>query len=216
MMVMMVVGLVSCANEVSEVSMAAQQQENSVGRVGASTVTQNRSLEQSGRMKLEMTDVEEASVRAKKVIKSQGGFVEDMRQGDATSMEVRVPSKNLDQTMDELAKLGELKYRNVWVKDVTQESIDIAAELKSLQTLRGRLLGLYGKAKSVEEMLKIEKELARVQAKIDSLGASRKTMDRNVSYAQLSVVMDRKRVPGPLGAVAKGIGWIGGKLWVLN
>lgn len=175
-----------------------------------------RKLVKNGSISLECVDVGKAADGVEGILKRHGGFVENKREGEDVSFDARVPVESLVVSMDELAALGEVTSRRVRVKDVTDEYIDVEAKIKNLRVLRERLRGLYAKAGKVDEMLKIEKELARVQGDLDSLEGRMKAMRKNIAYSELSIEIERKRIPGPVGVLGKGIGWVGKKLWVLN
>ena len=142
-------------------------------------------------MTLESVDVKKATKGAEEILKEHGGFVENKVEGKVTSRRVRVT-------------------------DVTEQYIDVDAQIRNLRVLRNRLKKLYSRSNNVEELLKVEAELARVQTELDSLEGRMKAMKKNIAYSQLSISINRKRIPGPLGAVSKSIDWLGKKLWVLN
>jgi hypothetical protein len=66
-------------------------------------------------------------------------------------------------------------------------------------------------AKSVEDILNIERELARVQGEIDSMQGQLDYMDRQVAESTLDLTLQTPEVtppetkPGPLGYVFVGI-----------
>lgn len=172
----------------------------------------------SASLTIESESVLDAVTQAKNIVKKQGGYVESSSQSDAerSSLSLRVPSKLLESTVDALADLGDVTYRRVKVKDVTDSYTDIEARLKNLRVLRERLRALYKKASSVKETLEVEKELARVQTELDSAESRIKNMRQSIQQSELSLTVHKKRVPGPLRLLGRGIGWIGKKLWVLN
>src|SRR5690606_35284806 len=75
---------------------------------------------------------------------------------------------------------------------------DDEARLRNSIALRGRLQQLLDRANNVEEALAIEKELARIQAEIESMRARLDRMKSEVELATLSLTLERKRVLGPL------------------
>lgn len=182
--------------------------------------TSSRVLVKTGSMRVEVRDVEAAARKARQVVKKHRGFLETIRSsedGEAyASLRVRIPKKALTRAMDELATLGRVTSRDVEVKDVTDEWIDMQAKLKNMRALRDRLRALLRQAKTVEDMLKVEKELTRVQSELDSLEARVKAMSGHAAYSKLTLSLSRKSVPGPIGAVGKGAWWGVKKLFVLR
>jgi hypothetical protein len=82
--------------------------------------------------------------------------------------------------------------------------------------LRDRLRALLDSAKSVKDVLAIEKELGRVQADIDSMQAQLKTLKGKVDLASVTVSIKRRRILGPIGYVLKGAWWAVEKLFVIQ
>lgn len=177
----------------------------------------SRKLIKTGRITIESPHITEAAHGAESIVKKHGGYVENKNEGkESINLSVRVPAPKLKESMDELETLGEVAYSKIRVEDVTDEYIDIEAKLKNLRILRERLRKIYEKATKVEEMLKIEQELSRVQEELDSIEGRMKAMQKNIAYSELDIEIERKTVPGPIGAVAKSTGWFFKKLWVLN
>lgn len=175
-----------------------------------------RKLIKSGSMTIVTTQVDQATKLAEQVVKQNGGRIEDKNEGEDVQLDIRVPAEKLEITMKAMEGLGTVSHQKVWVKDVTEEYIDVEAKLKNMHALRDRLRELYKKANKVSDMLKIERELARVQGELDSMEGRMKAMKRDVAYSELNLSIERRKIPGPLGAVGKGIGWIFKKLWVVN
>ncbi|SHJ73530.1 protein of unknown function [Rubritalea squalenifaciens DSM 18772] len=177
----------------------------------------SRKLIETGRLSLETPHVSEVAKNAEGIVKKHGGYVENKNEDeDEVGLSVRVPAGKLKTSMEELETLGKVSYSKIRTKDVTDQYIDMEAKIRNLRVLRERLRKVYEKATKVEEMLEIEKELARVQTELDSIEGRMRAMQKNIAYSELDISIERKSVPGPLGAVAKGTGWVFKKLWVLN
>lgn len=93
---------------------------------------------------------------------------------------------------------------------------DDEARLRNSIALRGRLQQLLDRANNVEEALAIEKELARIQAEIESMRARLDRMKSEVELATLSLTLERKRVLGPLSYVGYGMFWALSKLFLIR
>lgn len=88
----------------------------------------------------------------------------------AILMSLRVPAGRFDETMQRLADLGErVNRRDENSADVTEEYVDLAARLESLETARQRLLGILAEAEKAEDLLKIESLLTQREAEIEAL-----------------------------------------------
>ena len=180
------------------------------------SVVLKRKVIQNGRMSIDVKNIEQITSSIENIVTTQKGYIDQHSKDEEVTMEIRIPSAKLKDTMTQIASLGWVSYQRVWSKDVTGESIDIDAKLKNLRLLRTRLLKLYNKSADVKSLIEVEKELARVQGEIDVLEGRQKVMERDVAYSKLDLTIEKESVPGPLGLVGKGVGWTFKKLWVLN
>lgn len=137
----------------------------------------------------------------------------------SSSLSVRVPSEQLDAFLDRIASLGDETHRSVTGKDVTDSYADLEAEIGNLTSLRDRLRQLLDRAKNVEEVLDVERELTRVQTKLDSLTARKQRMETDLQLSVVQVTLaerEPKRILGPLGLLYEGIRWGVVKLFVIS
>lgn len=172
---------------------------------------------------METSDVEATSTEAEAIIQKHKGYLENVdrsanHDGDAASarLELRIPSASLELVMTDLGQLGKVTSHNVSVDDVTDQWIDLQAKLNNTRALRDRLRKLLQQAKTVEDTLKVEKELTRVQIELDALEGKMKKLSKHVSYSKLSLSICQKSILGPLGVVTKGSWWGVKKLFVIQ
>lgn len=172
----------------------------------------------AGSQAVEVSDLKAAILETKAIVHAHKGYVESsfIDEDDEADFQLRVPAHYLEGTLDQLAKLGTETRRRVTTEEVTGDSADFEAELKNLRALRDRLRVLLEQAKTVEETLKVERELTRVQAQLDSLAAKLELLRNRIAYTRISLNLERKRTPGPLGIATKAIGLGVRKLFVLD
>lgn len=184
-----------------------------------------RMLVWKGSLGLEVRNLTTAVKEVERIVAAQGAQVESRMSGETpwsssgskcASFTIRVPSPALHETMAQLKSLGHVVREEVSAEDVTAECIDVQARLQNKIVLRDRLKQLLERATNVGDVLAIEKELARVQAEIDSLDGRLKTLTDKVGMATLEVSLTRKKILGPLGYVCKGLGWVVKKLFILR
>ena len=128
----------------------------------------------------------------------------------------RVPATRLDQIMDSIASLGKEERRSVSATDVTEQYADLETRLRNDLALRERLRQLLNRARGVEDVLAIEKELNRIQSEIETMQARFDHLKSDVELSTLSVTLERKRILGPLGYVGYGLWWTLSKLFVIR
>lgn len=101
------------------------------------------------------------------------------------------------------AAKGDVSYRNTSAEDLTRQIIDTGAQLTAQETLKTRLEDLLANREGeLADLLATERELARVNATIDSVRSNLKAMRLRVSMSQLSVNYETKRNPVSAGALS--------------
>ena len=157
-----------------------------------------------------------AGRHVERMIQEAGGYLE--RSGGSSDgnvqIEGRVPAAQLDRIMDSVAALGKERHRHLTGADVTDQYADLEARLRSNIALRDRLQQLLSRAATLDEVLTLEKQIARLQSEIDGLQAHIDQLKTRTELASLSVGLERKRVLGPLALVGRGFGRLVGKLFV--
>ena len=177
----------------------------------------DRQIQRSGSMGLKSRSLKVSSAKTVAIATKYRALItsSSLRKDDYRAT-LRVPSPSLPSLMESLETVGKVTYKNVEMTDVTEAYLDLQAELKNKRALRDRLRALLSKATKVEDILKIEKELSRVQTDLDRMEARMKSVSSKVSHSTLNLSIKRERLPGPIGAVTKSTGWLFGKLKHLN
>ncbi|MDA7614900.1 DUF4349 domain-containing protein [Akkermansiaceae bacterium] len=129
---------------------------------------------------------------------------------------IKVHPTDLEPLLTRLESAGKVTHKHISSDDVTAQHRDLSAELKNKTALRARLHSLLAKATEVSDILKIEKELARLQTEIDQLSQRLNSLNSKVNLSTLTLTINRDRIPGPLGLVTKSGGWVFDKLNYLN
>ena len=156
-----------------------------------------------------------AHVRLVAIATSLGGRVErEVMTDRSATLLLRIPDARLEAALDSAARIGDVTRRSISAQDVTTAVIDLDARIASLVAARDRLRELHARAATVSEILEVESALARIQGELDGLEGRRAYLRDAAALSQLEVELHRKIVLGPLGVVAKGVGWALEKLFV--
>lgn len=157
-------------------------------------------LIRSAEIKIKVRCIVTASEEARQIVEGMGGIVtntsayEDDAGNKAMRVTLKVPSKKLDEALEKLAGLGEVKAEDVRTKDVTEQYVDLEARLSNAKRLERRLQTLLEDKKAkLEDVIKIEKELGRVREKIESMEARKRYFDSRVSMSTIEIVFYEPR-----------------------
>lgn len=153
-----------------------------------------------------------------RVIHETGGFLEQSSGSKDGNVRIvgRVPTAQLDSIMGIVARLGVEKRRIMTGSDVTDQYADLEARLRSNIALRDRIQQLLARATTIDEILNLERQIARLQGDIDGLQSHLDRLKSQATLATLAVSLDRKRVLGPLAVVGNGLAWAVKKLFIIH
>ena len=85
------------------------------------------------------------------------------------SLLIRIPNMNFQPLVDSITKsVKSLDQRDIQLRDVTEEFVDLEARLKAKRKLEERYLQLLVKANSVKDMLEIEHQVAQIREEIEA------------------------------------------------
>ena len=180
------------------------------------TAQPTRQLARRGRIAVQVSALATARERLETIGGALGAEVSRATVDERERAEyvIRVPPERLDALMDSIATLGDVDSRSVSAEDVTDRVIDAEARLGALRASRDRLRQLFERASTTQDVIAVERELARVQAEIESLEARLATLRGQVALSELSIALRQRPVLGPLGYVAMGIGYGVRKLFI--
>lgn len=140
------------------------------------------------------------NIQIVKIAKKYDGYV--LNSG-STYTTIRVKADSLYYALAEIAGLGKVKNKNVFAEDITEEYANLNIRLENAQKARTRYLELLEKAANVDETLAVEKELERLNTDIDLLEGKINKLDHLEEYSTITVYVQKKVKPGPVGFVFK-------------
>lgn len=119
------------------------------------------------------------------IARSQFWTVDEQARG---SIAVRVPVAQFDAAFVALKDVAvEVTGENTSVHDVTEEFVDLEAQLVNKKRQETRLQELFDRATKVEDLLKIERELSRVRGDIERFEGRKRYMASQTDYATITM-----------------------------
>ena len=101
---------------------------------------------------------------------------------------IRVPTDKFDQLLIDISKsINEIDDKNISVRDVTEEYVDVEARLNAKKIVEIRYLELLKKAHSVGDVLVVEHELARIREDIERAEGRLRYLKDQVSLSTLHI-----------------------------
>lgn len=129
-----------------------------------------------------------------------GGYVADSQYYEdsrhvSSSITVRIAPEKLKALTELVGTLGKVLSQNLASQDVTAEYTDIQSNLKYALTQETQLMELMKKAVTVDEILKMRRELNTVQQEIEQLKGKIRLMDNQVGYSTLTISIQQPPPP---------------------
>ena len=140
-------------------------------------------------MEVDKGDISSSIDKVVDLAVERGGYVSKQ---DDRSVTVRVPSKHFRGAMREMEKVGDVTHRGVQAQDVSEEYHDLGIRLKSLKATRKRLEKFLDRAKSIQEVLRVEQELSRLNGEIDRLEGRMRFLAQRASFSTITVAFAAK------------------------
>ncbi|MFI9554296.1 DUF4349 domain-containing protein [Nonomuraea endophytica] len=148
-------------------------------------------------------EVTAAVERAKTIVTGAGGHLSKEessaaeRQEASATLEFKIPPARYQEVLTVLGRdLGKRLSMTQGTQDVTMEVADVNSRLKSAEGALASLRSLLGKAKTIGEVLQVEREIQNREAELESLQARQKELAAQVGMATVTL-----RLVGPAAEV---------------
>jgi hypothetical protein len=110
------------------------------------------------------------------------------------NLKIRIPSKNFDAFLNNLTSATDhIDSKNIHIRDVTTQFIDVQAQISNNKQLEQRYLQLAAKATKMTDLLAIEDKLAAIRTEIDSAQGQFNYLSSQVSYSSLDISFYAKK-----------------------
>ena len=167
------------------------------GSVGiSSTMASDRKRQFTAELQLQTTD--ESDVVVKKITELAEKLSGYSVYSNMVSIKVKVPVKNNKAFLAEVERLGTVMFREITSQDVTNEYRDLELKCKNLRALRDRFAELLKKAEKVDDILKIESELARITTELEQATGLFKALKNSVDMMVVNIKITAVKQVDPL------------------
>lgn len=154
-------------------------------------------------MDLETMAYDDAMTAIQQAVAQAGGYIESLNEGGGVSyasrgryqperyanIQARVPSDQLDAVMSSMGGLCNVLSQGKSMDDITDSYYDAQARLNTLTIQEERLLAILEKAEKLEDVITLESALSDVRYQIESLTASLRRMDNQVTFSYLNLYL---------------------------
>jgi hypothetical protein len=172
-------------------SVASQMAQNTVPESGQA---QDRLIIKTANMSVVVEDVSNAISAITNYAIEKGGFVVTSnveKYGTVPSgyVTVRIPVADFDASITKVGEFGEVTSKTIQGQDVTEEFVDLDAQLKNLRATENQFLEIMKKATKIEDILAVQRELSNVRGQIDSIEGRMKYLQQSADLSTLTVYL---------------------------
>ncbi|HEY6111824.1 MAG TPA: DUF4349 domain-containing protein [Chthoniobacterales bacterium] len=170
----------------------------------------NRKLIRNANVEIELASFDDAVQKITGFAKEDGGYVATTSSNKQANgklrgeIVVKVLPENLDRFLQKIRGLGELKNQTLGTEDITRAYFDTDARLKNARVMEQRLIDmLKKKSEDINDLLQVEKELARVREQIEQMQGELKFWDSQVQFATVTIALAEKDMEEPAAFLIK-------------
>jgi hypothetical protein len=159
-----------------------------------------RKVIRTGRIELLVDSVVASRDKLDALVQSAGGYIDSTQveqhgTSSTATIVIRIPADAFGTLLPTLHQIGEVTAESTNAADITDQFVDTEAQLASAQQLEKRLLEIAtAKNGTLEQILTVEKELARVRGEIEGYQGHLKQWNDQVSLSTLTISMAQKSV----------------------
>ncbi len=190
------------AVEDAAMATAAEAPAESVAALEVPGAQDARKIVRNSYLDLETKAFDQALAGIQQLVEENGGYMESQsvqgrslrdqssQQERYATLTARIPSENLDAAIASVGELCNILSQSEDRQDITDRYYDAQAHLDSLQLQEERLLDILSKAEQLEDVISLESALSDVRYQIETITASLRRMDSQVTYSFLHITLN--------------------------
>jgi hypothetical protein len=162
-------------------------------------LTEDRKIVKTGSVTLEVEDIAETMDEVAEMADELNGYVVssykyEYERGVSGHITIRVPFEKFDEAFTRLRQLAiAVPYETTTAEDVTEEYVDLESQLRNLQATEAQYLALLEKAETVEEILKVQKELSNTRGEIEQIEGRMKYLEQTSDTSLIELTLQETK-----------------------
>ncbi|MFH1286775.1 MAG: DUF4349 domain-containing protein [Candidatus Magasanikbacteria bacterium] len=156
------------------------------------SVQEDRMIIKTGSLSLVVDNVQNTVKSISDYVKNKKGFVVTSNVNETGispfgTVTVRVPATDFDAVIAEMKKMGDVKSETVNGRDITEEFVDLDAQLGNLRASEKQFLSIMDKAIKIEDVLAVQRELTWVRRDIERIEGRMKYLQQSSDLSTLTI-----------------------------
>lgn len=147
-----------------------------------------RKIIKSGSLSYEVENLSETEEKISLWLEDFGGYISNTwTNRNNMNITVKVPSSRFDEAMNSTGDFGDLLSRSISTEDVTENFYDLETRLESRRILQEKLTGYLKEAKSISDLLEIERQLNDVTSEIESMEKQFRRLSNQIDFSTINI-----------------------------
>jgi hypothetical protein len=155
-----------------------------------STSFGGRMVELQAYLTVQVDNLKAASDQATQLAASLNGYVASSSfddSGSSANIVLSIPETNFSSAMRSLSNLGIVKAQSISSNDVTEQYVNLQAQLDSYTTEEATLLRILNSSTTVTDALNTENAIQNTQAQINDLEGQLRVMQGLVTFGTINI-----------------------------
>ena len=180
----------------------ASSPDNALQNVNSATTAAPTMVIRTGQAFIEVDKVDPAILKIRQLAAQVGGYIanssisggrDQIRQA---TLELKIPAPRYEQAVGSLSTIGKVETVNSTAQDVGEEFVDVTARVGNARRLEERLITLLStRTGKLDEVLRVERELARVREEIERYEGRLRYLSTRVATSTLTITVHE---PAPI------------------
>jgi len=156
----------------------------------------------TGQAFIEVDKVDPAVLKIRQLTAQFGGYITNssisggQEQTRVATLELKIPVTQYERAVGSLSSIGKVETVNSTAQDVGEEFVDVTARVRNSGRLEERLISLLAtRTGKLDEVLRVERELARVREEIERYEGRLRYLSARVAMSTLSITVHE---PAPI------------------
>jgi hypothetical protein len=159
------------------------------------SAVQEKKIIQNCSLQIVADDLKKLSSQLRSKCDELGGYIESEElMEERSTAKVRIPAVKFNEFIVFTENSYEVTNKNITTENITDAYVDNEARLKNLRAQEDQVLNILKKANTVEEVLKVQTELYKIRGEAEALEARKKSWDKQVDYATVTINVSKKNI----------------------
>ena len=160
---------------------------------GTKETATTRLVIKTGELNIVVKNVVESAKKIIQYAQKRGGWViqsniQEIEELPIATVVVRVPVEDFDEAITYIRGLAaKVNYEKSEGQDVTEEYVDLESRLRNLEATEKQFLEIMKKAKTIEEILRVQGEISKIRGEIEQAKGRMLFLERSAKMATITV-----------------------------